>query len=65
MLKNAENDIEGFMTRNKKSFRIKEHPVLRFQWESDLRKFTENNLRYKKSKSEQLEYKKELGKYMC
>lgn len=46
---------------NKKPTRTREDPILRFQFGSkDLRKYVDNNLRYKTNKEEQLKYKKQL-----
>lgn len=45
----------------KKCGRTREDPILRFQFGSkDLRKYVDNNLRYKTNKEEQMEYKKQL-----
>lgn len=45
----------------KKVVRTREDPMLRFQWSNDLRKTVDNTLRYKVSKKEQEEYRKQLG----
>ncbi|XP_022909197.2 uncharacterized protein [Onthophagus taurus] len=42
--------------------RTLEDPLLRFQWNKDLRNAVENNIRYKKNRLEQEEYKKHLDK---
>ncbi|KAF5307383.1 hypothetical protein FQR65_LT07100 [Abscondita terminalis] len=40
--------------------RTKEDPVIRFQWNNDLRRCVDNSLRYKTDKMQQEKYKKEL-----
>ncbi|KAL1518123.1 hypothetical protein ABEB36_001795 [Hypothenemus hampei] len=45
--------------------RIKEDPLLRFQFgNKDLRKAVDNALRYKTNKDQQMEYKKELDRFL-
>lgn len=48
-------------TTGKTLIRNKEDPILRFQWGADLRKFVDNDLRYKTQRMEQEIYRKELG----
>lgn len=47
---------------NQKQIRFHEDPALRFQWGEDLRRTVDNTLRYRSKRTEQEEYKKQLGK---
>lgn len=50
------------VTSGRKVTRTREDPILRFQFGSkDLRRCVDNTLRYKTSKENQQEYKKQLG----
>ncbi|KAK4880915.1 hypothetical protein RN001_004234 [Aquatica leii] len=40
--------------------RTKEHPIIRFQWNKDLRRCVDNTLRYKTNQKEQEAYRKQL-----
>ncbi|KAB0800502.1 hypothetical protein PPYR_06242 [Photinus pyralis] len=40
--------------------RTKEHPIIRFQWNEDLRKCVDNTIRYKTSKEQCTQYRKQL-----
>lgn len=44
-----------------KLVRTREDPMLRFQWSKDLRRTVDNTLRYRTSRQEQEEYRKQLG----